>query len=96
MSWDIELSEEFDAWFGELADSEQEAVIRAVDRLKELGDNLDSVSFVGLVKRSRRRYLRELDADGRGLVVPFTFDPKTSEITLLAGLARRGMLEVLP
>jgi len=43
------------------------------------------VSFVGLVKGSRRRYVRELDADGRGLVVPFTFDPKACEIMLLAG-----------
>jgi hypothetical protein len=85
MTWEIQLSEAFDYWFRELSDSAQEAIIAAVERLKELDDDLDSAPFVGRVKGAQRRPLRELGASGTGLVVPFTFDPKTCEIVLLAG-----------
>lgn len=34
MSWEIELSAEFDEWFRELEDADAEAVVAAVDLLK--------------------------------------------------------------
>ncbi len=86
MGWDIGLSDEFEAWFrDDLSDDEQEAVVVAVELLKELDHDLNS-SLVRRVRGSRRRYRRELHAPGADQpVVPFTFDPKRGEIVLLAG-----------
>jgi hypothetical protein len=92
MSWEIGLSQDFDTWFRDLDDDDQEAIVAAVDRLKDV-DDVDSATFVGRVKGTRRRYLRELHTNGDGLAVPFTFDAKARNIILLAGVdgkARRG------
>jgi hypothetical protein len=85
MSWDIELSAEFDAWFRELDDADAEAVVAAVDLLKEQEGDLEP-PLVTKVRRSRRRYLRELHPPlGPGLAIRFTFDPNGPGIVLLAG-----------
>jgi hypothetical protein len=85
MEWVIGLSPEFDAWFGELTDDEQEAVVAAVDLLKEHGYNLPS-PLVTRVKGARRRHLRELHpVRAPELRMRFTFDPERATITLLAG-----------
>lgn len=84
MVWDIALSQDFDAWFGDLEDPEQEAIVLAVEVLKDAGDNLDAAPFVHHRHGSRQRYARELHVNGNGLDVPFTYDPKGSTILLLA------------
>jgi hypothetical protein len=85
MEWVIGLSPEFDAWFRELTDDEQEAVVVAVNMLKGHGYDLQS-PLVTRVKGSRRRNLRELHALGAPLLhMQFTFDPERATITLLAG-----------
>lgn len=85
MEWVIGLSPEFDAWFGELTDDEQEAVVVAVNLLKEHGYDLQS-PLVTRVRGSRRRHLRELHATGAPqLRMQFTYDPERATITLLAG-----------
>ena len=85
MSWDIELSDEFDEWFRELEDADAEAVVKAVDLLKEHEGYLQP-PLVTKVRRSRRRYLRELHPPlAPGLAIRFTFDPNRPSIVLLAG-----------
>lgn len=85
MSWEIELSAEFDEWFRELEDADAEAVVAAVDLLKEHDGDLQP-PLVTKVRRSRRRYLRELHPPlAPELAVRFTFDPNRPCIVLLAG-----------
>jgi hypothetical protein len=51
MGWDIGLSRDFDAWFRDLDDSEQEAIVAAVEqRLNEVGDDIDAARSVGRVR----------------------------------------------
>ena len=85
MAWDIGLSDNFDVWFTGLDDSEQEAIVVAVNRLKEVDDNLDAAPFVGRVRGSRRCDVRELRVDGSDLTVRFTFDRRRQVIELHAG-----------
>jgi hypothetical protein len=85
MEWAIGLSPEFDAWFRELTDDEQEAVVVAVNLLKADGYDLQS-PLVTRVKGSRRRNLRELHAIGAPLLrMQFTFDPERATITCSQG-----------
>ena len=85
MGWDIGLTQDFDVWFRALDDPEQEAIVAAVDRLKELGDDIDAAPFVGQIHGSGRRDMRELHANGGSLEVPLTYDRSTSTILLHAG-----------
>jgi hypothetical protein len=85
MSWEIELSAEFDAWFRELDDADAEAVVAAVDLLKEHEGDLEP-PLVTKVRRSRRRYLRQLHPPiAPELAIQFTFDPHGPCIVLRAG-----------
>ena len=85
MGWYIGLSQDFDAWFRDLEDDDQEAVVVAVEQVKELGANLDDSPLVRPVRRGRRRNMRELKVAGREVVVRFTFDEHGPSILLHAG-----------
>jgi hypothetical protein len=77
------------AWFGELT-HEQEAVVVAVNLLKEQGYDLPS-PLVTPVEGARRRHLRELHAVGAPeLRMQFTSTPSAT-VTLLAGSWNRPM-----
>jgi hypothetical protein len=89
MEWVIGLSPEFDAWFSELTADEQEAVVAAVNLLKEHGYDLPS-PLVTRIEGSQRRHLRELHTIGAPeLRMQFTFDADRATITLLAGSWKR-------
>jgi len=89
MEWVIGLSPEFDAWFRELTDDKQEAVVAAVNLLKEHGYDLQS-PLVTRVKGSRRRHLRRTSPCWRReLRMHFTYDPDRATVTLLGGEWRK-------
>jgi len=85
MGWDIGRTQDFDDWFRDLDDPEQEAIVVAVDRLKELGDDIDAAAFVSHTHGSPRDNLRAPHTNGNGLEVSFTYDRRASTIALHAG-----------
>ena len=40
MSWDVEFTDEFDAWWSSLTEAEQESIAASVGLLETLGTNL--------------------------------------------------------
>lgn len=40
MSWEVEYTDEFEAWWSELDDDDQEKITAAVEALEEHGPNL--------------------------------------------------------
>ena len=66
MEWEVEFTDEFEAWWGERLEDEQEDVRAYVKLLQEHGPNLKFPYSSG-VSQSRQTYMRELriQHDGR-------------------------------
>jgi hypothetical protein len=82
--WDIEATDEFQAWYAGLAEPEFSAVNAAVDKLGQVGPGLRR-PLVGHIKGSRHGNMRELVVPYRNLRVLFVFDPRRTAILLLGG-----------
>jgi hypothetical protein len=59
MSWEVEFTDEFGAWWDELTDDEQDAIDRSVGLLEESGPTL-GFPHTSDVKGSRHGRMREL------------------------------------
>jgi hypothetical protein len=86
LEWDVEVTDEFEAWYLALATPEKKAVTTCVDLLVKKGPALGfpySSSIVG----SRHSRMRELRTQSRGhpLRMLYAFDPRRSAILLLGG-----------
>jgi len=81
--WDVEDTDEFEAWWEGLTESEQMAV---VDLLVERGANL-RFPFSSGIEGSRLTHLRELriQHSGEPYRVLYAFDPRRNSILLLGG-----------
>ena len=59
MAWEVDGTDEFAGWFGDLNDGEQVSVGRVVELLVELGPSLPFPYSSGIAT-SRHRHMREL------------------------------------
>lgn len=86
MSWDIEYTDEFGAWWAMLSAEEQESLAASVRLLEERGPALGFPHSSG-ISRSKHGHMRELRTqhDGRPLRSLYAFDPRRSAILLLGG-----------
>lgn len=77
MAWDVEVTDEFKAWWNELTEAEHISVERAVLLLEERGPNLP-FPYSSRVTDSRHFAMRELRVQhqGRPYRVLYIFDPR--------------------
>lgn len=86
MSWDVEYTDEFGAWWAGLAIGEQESVAAFVELLELRGPALPFPYSSG-VRGSRHPQMRELRVQhqGRPYRVLYAFDPRRTAVLLLGG-----------
>lgn len=83
--WDIEFTDEFEAWWDTLSAEQQEAITGAVEILEMFGPSLGR-PLVDHVKGSRHRNMKELRVSrGGALRILFAFDPRRIALLLLGG-----------
>ena len=84
MAWEVEFTDQFGQWYGELDERSQDWVIAAVEILEEQGPGL-ARPFVDTVKGSRHANMKELRPRGGSLRILFAFDPRRVAILLRGG-----------
>jgi hypothetical protein len=86
MTWQVEVSAEFEAWWSGLTESERESVDAHVRLLETLGPALGRPQ-ADTIKGSRHPNLKELRVQHRGrpMRILFAFDPRRVAILLLGG-----------
>jgi hypothetical protein len=86
MDWDVEYTESFGIWWGELNEAEQESVAASVRLLEEYGPYLRH-PHSSRVNGSRFGHMRELRVqhEGRPYRVLYAFDPTRAAILLVGG-----------
>lgn len=82
MSWEVEYTDEFEAWWHRLIEDDQERIAALVEILEEQGPAAGR-PVVDTVKGSRHPNMKELRP---GTVrVLFAFDPRRAAILLIGG-----------
>lgn len=86
MSWDVEYTDSFGDWWGQLTEDEQESVAVSVALLEQYGTALRFPHSSG-ISGSRHSHMRELRVQhaGRPYRVLYAFDPRRAAILLLGG-----------
>ena len=86
MKWSVEYTNEFGAWWAELAEREQEDTTAVVELLMELGPQLPFPHSSG-IEGSRHSHMRELrvQSGGRPFRIFYAFDPRRAAILLVGG-----------
>ena len=84
MAWEVEYTDQFGQWYGELDERSQDRVVAAVEILEEQGPGLGR-PFADTVKDSRHANMKELRPRGGSLRILFVFDPRRMAILLLGG-----------
>jgi hypothetical protein len=86
MSWDVEFTDEFEAWWNALATEEQESIAASVGLLETVGPNLKHPHSSG-INGSRHGHMRELRTqhEGRPYRTLYAFDPRRAAILLIGG-----------
>jgi hypothetical protein len=87
MSWEVEVTDEFEEFWDELSEDEQVALEARVAQLQDHGPNLRRPA-VGAIKGSRHDpRMKELRASVKGqqIRVLFMFDPRSTAILLIGG-----------
>ena len=86
MAWEIETTEEYDAWFLDLAENGQEAIRVKVELLEEYGPLLPR-PHADTLKGSKLSNLKELRTQTENNVfrVAFIFDKKRNAVLLIGG-----------
>jgi len=90
MSWDVEFTDEFRAWWESLTVAEQNDVTASVQLLMEYGPTLGFPHSSG-IEGSKHSHMRELrvQSGGRPLRIFYAFDPRRMAI-LLIGADKTG------
>jgi hypothetical protein len=89
-SWEVETTDQFNSWYGDLSDDDSAAIDAAVERLIDAGPALGRPT-VDTLTGSTRSNLKELRAEGT-LRVLFAFDPRRTAILLIGG-DKRGVAD---
>ena len=86
MSWDVEYTDEFGAWWNGLTEEEQVQVDAKVGLLIQHGPQLGDPHTSG-IESSRHGRMRELKVQcgGRPIRVFYAFDPRRTVILLIGG-----------
>ena len=86
MAWEVEGTNEFADWYGDLDEIDQAAVTKSVELLENLGPYLGR-PHVDTVKASQYSNMKELrmQSKGRPLRSFFAFDPNRTAIILIGG-----------
>jgi hypothetical protein len=86
VTWDVEYTDEFGAWWNSLTEAEQESVDVSVRLLESMGPHLPYPHSSG-VKGSHHSHMRELRIQhaGRPYRVLYAFDPRRAAILLIGG-----------
>jgi hypothetical protein len=86
MAWEVEYTDEFEAWWDALTAEEQESVSATVELLERLGPDLRHPYSSGIEgsKHGRMRELR-VQHQGRPFRVLYAFDPRRTAILLIGG-----------
>jgi hypothetical protein len=86
MAWEVEATEEFQAWFSGLTSAERISVASKIDLLEEAGPLLGR-PHADTLKGSKLTNLKELviQHGGDPYRVIFAFDPRRAAILLLGG-----------
>ena len=79
--WDVEFTDQFEAWYAALTDAEQDVIEASVNLLVTEGPDLGR-PLVDRIKRSRVQNLRP---PSTYLRILFVFDPRRCAILLLGG-----------
>jgi hypothetical protein len=84
--FEVEYTDEFEAWWGTLSEAQQEAIAQRVVRLEALGPSLRR-PHVGEIKGSKHDpQMKELICEcGGSLRILFVFNPLRNAILLLGG-----------
>jgi hypothetical protein len=86
VSWEVEVTDEFEEWWGTLSEAEQESVAAAEGLLEEKGPTLP-FPYSSEIKGSRHGHMRELRIQHKGepYRVLYAFDPRRTAVLLLGG-----------
>ncbi len=86
VSWEVEVTDEFEEWWATLSEAEQESVAAAEGLLEEKGPTLP-FPYSSEIKGSRHGHMRELRIQHKGepYRVLYAFDPRRTAILLLGG-----------
>jgi len=86
MNWEVEYTDEFEAWWLTLSEKEQVAVAVTVGLLERMGPAL-SFPHSSAVHGSKHGHMRELrsQCEGRPLRTLYAFDPRRIAILLIGG-----------
>jgi hypothetical protein len=86
VTWNVEYTDEFEAWWDTLSEAEQESVDVSVRLLAAMGPRLPFPHSSG-VKASKHGHMRELRIQhaGRPYRILYAFDPRRAAILLLGG-----------
>lgn len=86
MQWEVEYTDEFEAWWAGLTEDEQESVAAYVELLERRGPQLRH-PYSSAVLDSRHGRMRELRIQhaGRPYRVLYAFDPRRVAILLIGG-----------
>lgn len=84
MAWQVEYTDEFEAWWDTLSVDEQDRVGAVVETLERGGPALGR-PFVDNIHRSRHAGMKELRPRASSLRIRFAFDPRRMAILLIGG-----------
>src|SRR5438270_12305963 len=84
MKWEIEVTDQFEAWYDSLSAADDDAVSEAIDALVSDGPSLGR-PFVDTLTGSRIPNLKELRPMRNDIRILFVFDPRRTAILLLGG-----------
>jgi hypothetical protein len=86
MTWDVEYTDEFEAWWVELDESTQVAIDAVVRVLEVRGAELP-FPYGSKINASRHSHMRELRIQHKGepYRILYAFDPRRTAILLLGG-----------
>ncbi len=84
--WEVEYTNEFEAWWVLLSEAEQVSIAASVQLLETRGPNLGHPHSSG-INSSRHSHMRELRTQhgGRPLRTLYAFDPRRMAILLIGG-----------
>jgi hypothetical protein len=84
--WQVEFTDEFEAWWNMLDEDEQESIAASVELLESIGPSLPR-PHSDTVKGSKHANMKELRTQhkGRPLRTFYAFDPRRSAILLIGG-----------
>jgi hypothetical protein len=86
MAWEVEVSDEFQAWYEALDEPEWESVNSAVAKLEQYGPTLGR-PYADTLIGSKYPNMKELRVQhqGRPFRILFTFDPRRNAYLILGG-----------